>query len=201
MNKDYLTNLTFGITFLNLAIVGITALNLECTFQTVVRLGSVLCNLMMGTLLFFNKRSVSAHGPLYKPFWLLMIICNMLIVKMIDGEQPALSVASVLFVTGLVAVLFSLFSLGGSFAVTPMSSEVKTRFAYGLVRHPMYLGESVMVMACVLATRNLLSIPVFLLFVLSVVLRIREEEALLVKSEQYRLYCTSTRWRIIPFVW
>ena len=201
MNKDYLTNLTFGITFLNLAIVGITALNLECTFQTVVRLDSVLCNLMMGTLLLFNKRSVSAHGPLYKPFWLLMIICNMLIVKMIDGEQPALSVASVLFVTGLVAVLFSLFSLGGSFAVTPMSSEVKTRFAYGLVRHPMYLGESVMVMACVLATRNLLSIPVFLLFVLSVVLRIREEEALLVKSEQYRLYCTSTRWRIIPFVW
>lgn len=201
MNKDYLTNLTFGITFLNLAIVGITALNLECTFQTVVRLGSVLCNLMMGTLLLFNKRSVSAHGPLYKPFWLLMIICNMLIVKMIDGEQPALSVASFLFVTGLVAVLFSLFSLGGSFAVTPMSSEVKTRFAYGLVRHPMYLGESVMVMACVLATRNLLSIPVFLLFVLSVVLRIREEEALLVKSEQYRLYCTSTRWRIIPFVW
>ena len=201
MNRDYLTNLTFGITFLNLAIVGITALNLECTFQTVVRLGSVLCNLMMGTLLLFNKRSVSAHGPLYKPFWLLMIICNMLIVKMIDGEQPALSVASFLFVTGLVAVLFSLFSLGGSFAVTPMSSEVKTRFAYGLVRHPMYLGESVMVMACVLATRNLLSIPVFLLFVLSVVLRIREEEALLVKSEQYRLYCTSTRWRIIPFVW
>ena len=201
MNKDYLTNLTFGITFLNLAIVGITALNLECTFQTVVRLGSVLCNLMMGTLVLFNKRSVSAHGPLYKPFWLLMIICNMLIVKMIDGEQPALSVASFLFVTGLVAVLFSLFSLGGSFAVTPMSSEVKTRFAYGLVRHPMYLGESVMVMACVLATRNLLSIPVFLLFVLSVVLRIREEEALLVKSEQYRLYCTSTRWRIIPFVW
>ena len=125
----------------------------------------------------------------------------MLIVKMIDGEQPALSIASVLFVTGLVAVLFSLFSLGGSFAVTPMSSEVKTRFAYGLVRHPMYLGESVMVMACVLATRNLLSIPVFLLYVLSVVLRIREEEALLVKSEQYRLYCTSTRWRIIPFVW
>lgn len=201
MNKDYLTNLTFGITFLNLATVGITALNLECTFHTVVRLGSILCNLMMGTLLLFNKRSVSAHSPLYKPFWLMMIICNVMIVKMIDSEQPAMSVASVLFVVGLVAVLFSLFSLGGSFAVTPMSSEVKTRFAYGIVRHPMYLGEILMVLACVLATRNLLSIPVFLLFVLSVVLRIREEEALLMKSERYRLYCAGTRWRIIPFVW
>lgn len=201
MNRDYLTNLTFGITFLDLAIVGVTALKLECTFHTVVRLGSLLCNLMMGALLLFNKRSVSAHSPLYKPFWLLMIICNMLIVKMIDGGQPAVGLPSVIFVIGLVAVVFSLFSLGGSFAVTPMSSEVKTRFAYSLVRHPMYLGESMMVLACVLATRDLISIPVFLLFVLSVVLRIREEEALLVKSEQYRRYCASTRWRIIPFVW
>lgn len=201
MNKDYLTNLTFGITFLNLAIVGILALDFECTFSTVVRLGSLSCNMLMGILLLFNKKSISVHSPLYKPFWLLMIIFNIMIVKMIDISRPAVCFPSFLFVAGLVAVVFSLFSLGSSFAVTPMSSEVKTRFAYSLVRHPMYLGESLMVLSCTLATRSLWSFPIFLLFAASVVFRVREEENLLLESEQYRQYCEKTRWRIIPFIW
>ena len=201
MNRNYLTNLTFGITFLNLTIVGIMALSFEPTFMTVVRFGSMLCNLFMGLMLLFNRRSVSLHSPLYRPYWLAMIVFNALVVKMVDGECPAISVSSLIFAFGLVLVAFSLFSLGRSFAVTPMSSQVKTGFMYAFVRHPMYLGESFMVLACVFAARTYWSLLLFALFLLAMVLRIHEEERLLLNFDDYRKYCSRTPWRLLPFVW
>lgn len=200
MNKDYLSNLTFGATFLNLTIVGICSLNISGTFLTVVRLGAIICNFLMGIILILNNSSKAKYSPLYKPYWLGMIFCNILIVKMIKISYPVAHIA-LLYVIGFIIVMLSLFSLGHSFAVTPMLSKIKTHYIYRFVRHPMYLGESIMLFSCVVASETIISMLVFFLYLTNMVLRIQEEEKLLLQTDEYKGYCTKTRWKLFPYVW
>ncbi len=201
MNKSSIINLTFGITLLNLAIVGLCNIVIADTFYTVVRLGALFCNCIMGILLLINKTSTAEKSPLHEPYWLGMIICNIIIIKFISPIHPCYGVFSSLFLLGLVIVVISLFSINNSFAVTAMKSEIKTRFAYSFVRHPIYLGESIMVLSCVLAAMSWVVIPTFLLYMYFTVKRIQSEESLLLEVEAYSDYCKMTRWRLLPFVW
>lgn len=201
MNRDYLSNLIFGVTFLNLAIVGSCTLVLGYTFFIMVRLGAIMCNLIMGLALILNSSSKSKSSPLYKPYWLGMIMCNIIIVKMIDTSYPIVSISSFIFILGLVIVMLSLFSLKGSFTVTPMLSEIKTHYAYTFVRHPMYLGESIMVLSCVIAGKTPISILVFIVYLSIAIFRIQEEERLLLQMNQYKIYRLNTRWRLLPYIW
>ena len=201
MTKDHLTNIVFGITFLNLSAVGACAITFDCAFITIVRLGALLCNLLMGVLLLFSRSSVSSSSPLHHPYWLGMVLCNIAGVKMVTKEHEIIVTCSLLFVFGMLLVIASLFSLGNSFTVTPMFTRIRTRFVYSYVRHPMYLGESIMFLSCILASGSLFAFLLYLLFVVFMVLRIREEETLLSKSAAYKQYCSKTSWRLLPYVW
>ena len=201
MNKDYLSNLTFGATFLNLTMVGIYTLIFSDTFLTVVRLGAIICNFIMGVILILNNSSKAKSSPLYKPYWLGMILCNIFIVKMIENSCPAIHIASLLYAIGFIIVMLSLFSLGQSFAVTPMLSKIKTQYIYRYVRHPMYLGESMMLFSCVLASETIMSILIFFLYIANTLLRIQEEEKLLLQTDEYKEYCSKTRWKLFPYIW
>ncbi|MBP5561687.1 MAG: isoprenylcysteine carboxylmethyltransferase family protein [Muribaculaceae bacterium] len=200
-NKNYTINVAFGVTFINLAIVGLCSLFPAPTFFFAVRAGVVLCNLAMGGVLLFNNKSTSDAAPLHRPYWLGVIAANIAAVKVIDETCPLMSVHTVVFVVGLAMALASLWSLGKSFAVTPMTSTIKTRRMFSFVRHPMYLGESLMVLSCLLTSMSVVSALVLLLYAFFMVMRIGEEEKLLLKTEEYQKYCVSTPWRLIPFVW
>ena len=119
---------------------------------------------------------------------------------MIKISYPVAHIA-LLYVIGFIIVMLSLFSLGHSFAVTPMLSKIKTHYIYRFVRHPMYLGESIMLFSCVVASETIISILVFFLYLTNMVLRIQEEEKLLLQTDEYKGYCTKTRWRLFPYVW
>ncbi len=201
MSKGHFTNLVFGITFLNLVIVGLCNLSLTSSFFTMARFGALLCNLLMGIFLLFSRKSHTEATPLHRPYWLGMIVSNIFIFKMVDVSYPFFSVAAVIFVLGTLMVVVSLFSIGDSFAVTPMTSEIKTRFAYTFVRHPMYFGETLMVMACVLASSSPFSVVALLFFVYFTIRRILSEEDLLLRTSGYMDYCSHTRWRLLPFIW
>lgn len=201
MTRDYLTNLCFSITFLNLALVGICSLEMDGSFVSLVRLGAVLCNIVMGILLLGNRSATADSSPLYRPYWLGMIVSNILVVKLVDESAGLVSIPSLIFVLGVLITLLSLLSLGASFAVTPMKSKIKTRWLYALVRHPIYLGESVMLLSCVCACRSVISVVIFLIYLAITALRIREEERLLCKTEEYRIYCQNTPWRLLPYIW
>lgn len=201
MSKDYLVNLVFSFTFLNLAVVGISALSFDSTFHTMVRIGGVVCNLFMGVFLLMNKKAISDASPIHKPYWLGMIASNIAAVKLIDMNCSMFSIYSICFIVGLVIVLVSLFSMGNSFAVTPMLSRIRTSCIYSVVRHPMYLGESCMVISCILSSVTYLSLLLLIPYLFFTVMRIHEEEKLLLKSDTYKEYCASTPWRLLPFIW
>ncbi len=72
---------------------------------------------------------------------------------------------------------------------------------YGVVRHPMYAGASVMLLFTPLALGSWWGLLPAALGVLTVVLRaIDEERDLKANLEGYAEYCRKVRWRIIPFI-
>ncbi|MGN0223890.1 MAG: methyltransferase family protein [Muribaculaceae bacterium] len=201
MKRDYLINVLFGITFINLAVIGCRTIDFSATFVTALRLGAMVLNLLMAVALFSNRYSVSGPDVWRKPYWLGMIASNILVVQLVDAAHPLLSVATALLGVGLVITLFALIALGRSFAVTPMMGKIKTDKAYSLVRHPIYLGESVMVVACTLASSTPWAWAALALFALCTVLRINQEEALLRTSSTYLSYCQSTRYKLLPYIY
>lgn len=201
MNRSHFVNLLFGVTFLNLTIVGICNLTCSTTFFAMVRLSIIVFNLIMGLMLICNKNSILASSPLHRPYWLLMIVCNIVIIKLIDEFHPLVDIASVVFMIGSIILLLSLCSLRGSFAVIPMISPIKTNFLYRVVRHPMYLGESLMLLACVIASKTPISFIVFIAYLTAMILRIKEEEKLLSLNTEYESYCIKVKWRLLPNIW
>lgn len=201
MSRSHFVNLLFGVTFLNLTVVGMFHLICSNTFLAMVRLCIVLFNFVMGIMLIRNNKSILVSSPLHRPYWLLMIVCNIVVVKLIDELHPLVDIASVVFMIGTIILLFTLCSLRGSFAVVPMVSPIKTKFLYRVVRHPMYLGESLMLLACVIASKTPISFIVYVAYLATMILRIKEEEKLLSLNTEYESYCLKVTWRLLPNIW
>ena len=72
---------------------------------------------------------------------------------------------------------------------------------YGVVRHPMYLGGTLLFLAGPLLLGSVFGLYMgLLLMVLLAVRSIGEEEMLKQELEGYREYMSKVRWRILPFV-
>jgi protein-S-isoprenylcysteine O-methyltransferase Ste14 len=106
--------------------------------------------------------------------------------------------ATIPFIIGVLWTAWSLATLGKSFAILPAVRACVSRGPYRLVRHPIYLGESMMFAACIAAGGGK-SWWLFIFFAPSILARIyAEEQALMRSSEGWREYSKHVRWRIIP---
>jgi protein-S-isoprenylcysteine O-methyltransferase Ste14 len=73
---------------------------------------------------------------------------------------------------------------------------------YAIVRHPMYAGASLLILATPFALGSFLALIPALLIIAGVIVRLIEEEKFLaVHLPGYREYCRKTRFRLVPFVW
>lgn len=73
---------------------------------------------------------------------------------------------------------------------------------YGVVRHPMYAATVLLFMAMPLVLGSWMALIVFLHYPVLMILRIRNEEAVLAAGlPGYRDYMQRVKYRLIPFVW
>lgn len=80
--------------------------------------------------------------------------------------------------------------------------EVVTTGLYGIVRHPMYTATLLMFLAMPLVLGSWWACLVFTLYIPVIVRRILDEEKLLLTElKGYNEYCSSLRWRLIPYIW
>lgn len=79
---------------------------------------------------------------------------------------------------------------------------VITTGLYGIVRHPMYIATLIMFLSMPIVLGSLWSFVVTLLYIPLIVIRILDEEKLLLKElKGYDVYCQKVRWRLLPWIW
>jgi protein-S-isoprenylcysteine O-methyltransferase Ste14 len=119
------------------------------------------------------------------PLWLVLL-------------SQALVLASLVFVLWVMKTN----TFAGSTIRVEARQQVISTGPYSLVRHPMYLGSIVMLLAIPLALGSYVSLPVFALTIPFYIFRLlKEEEVLRGELVGYPEYCSHTRFRLIPFVW
>jgi protein-S-isoprenylcysteine O-methyltransferase Ste14 len=111
-----------------------------------------------------------------------------------------LIVGAVLEFAGLVLVVGAFLSLNRSFSLAPENRGIKTRGAYKLVRHPMYLGYILAEIGFVFDNVSIFNLLILTISVLFLLLRLRAEEDLLQQDQTYRTYARRTRWKLVPFI-
>ncbi len=80
--------------------------------------------------------------------------------------------------------------------------KVITTGPYNLVRHPMYAGASVLLVATPVALGSWISIPFALPVILVVVIRLLDEEKFLAANlSGYQEYRQKVRYHLIPYIW
>src|SRR5262249_53764685 len=85
---------------------------------------------------------------------------------------------------------------------TERAQQVVSTGVYGVVRHPMYLGASLMFVGGPLLLGSAWGVLVGVGLVLLVMVRIRGEEQLLMRElDGYPAYCDKVRYRLLPRVW
>jgi len=91
---------------------------------------------------------------------------------------------------------------GRTVRVEEKVQKVITTGPYSLVRHPMYTSILLMFGIMPLALGSYWGLIPLPLFILSLTLRIKDEEKMLCEElEGYKDYMQSTKYRIIPFIW
>lgn len=119
-----------------------------------------------------------------------------------------------LFVLGAAGTCTSLLTLGRSFAIFVARRELVARGPYALVRHPAYACELLMIFATATAggsldpadrvlglPRGIVAVVIAVLALLTISMRVREEERFLGGDARYRAYSERVRARLLPCVW
>jgi protein-S-isoprenylcysteine O-methyltransferase Ste14 len=103
--------------------------------------------------------------------------------------------------------LFTIWVMGvNRYASSTIRVEAEQRVIsqgpYKWVRHPMYFGVVIMMLATPLALGSYVALPFFALVIPVLVLRLLNEEQVLRRElAGYTEYCERTRFRLVPLVW
>lgn len=117
---------------------------------------------------------------------------------------PIVILANALVILGFL-IIFRVFE-ENSFAASTIKVEAEqpviSTGPYRLVRHPMYAGGALLLLATPLALGSLWGLPVAVAITLAIVVRLLDEERYLsVNLPGYDAYRREVRCRLIPMVW
>ena len=124
--------------------------------------------------------------------------------KWSEVPVPIILAADVIVVLGyfLIFLVFRENSYTSRIIDVERGQRVITTGPYAIIRHPMYLGVTLMFLATPLALGSWWAVPIFLLLPVFLIFGIRnEEEVLIHELPGYAEYCQNVKYRLTPWVW
>jgi len=140
------------------------------------------------------------------PYLLVAFQLGSLIYLLVSAPSLATGYAGILVESaGIFIGILAVFNMGiGNFNITPKNKEdayLVTTGIYKLIRHPMYFAQLVAVLPLVIDYYTFVRFAVYLLLVITLLLKINyEEEHLLVHFKGYTEYMNKTK-KLIPFIY
>jgi protein-S-isoprenylcysteine O-methyltransferase Ste14 len=154
---------------------------------------------MLAVLLILTRRPGAISATPYA--FLIGIIGTtlpLLIRPAAGSEMLAPWLTSGMMSAGLALSIFAKLALNRSFGIIAANRGVKSGGPYRFVRHPMYLGYITTQVGFLLDSFTLMNLLLYAGAWLVQIMRIREEEVILVKDDVYAAYSSKVRWRLVP---
>ena len=138
-------------------------------------------------------------------FWLLAFVTTYATLGFSAYAEPGRTLISPgvgngVAVVSMFIIVYSLLSLGRNIGFIPAQRRVVTQGAYRFVRHPIYTGTFVSLLAFVLRAFSVINCAVAAALVALLMLRGVIEERFLREDPGYAAYLQAVRWRWIPGV-
>lgn len=136
-------------------------------------------------------------------YWLLAFVTTYATLGFSAYAEPGVtlispSVGNGVAVVSVVIILYSLLSLGRNIGFVPAQRRIVTRGAYRFVRHPIYTGTFVSLLAFVLRAFSVLNLTMAVVLIALLMLRGVVEERFLREDASYAAYLRQVRWRWFP---
>lgn len=104
--------------------------------------------------------------------------------------------------TGALAVaLYALLSLRRSIGLLPANRGIRSSGAYRFARHPLYAAYTVANAGYLASNWSLRNLAICALALAAQLVRLRQEEDLLLQDPAYQAYSRETPWRLVPFLY
>jgi protein-S-isoprenylcysteine O-methyltransferase Ste14 len=106
-------------------------------------------------------------------------------------------------VIGAAVAAYAIVNLGRNFSVVPEARVLVTRGIYRVVRHPIYLAESLMILGALMGDAELAALIGTVVVIGLQIYRIRVEEQLLGRAfpASFAAFTQRTTCRLVPLVW
>lgn len=136
-------------------------------------------------------------------FWLLAFVATYGIFAYTALAQNGVRlvpsvVTNILAIVSLAVLVYARLSLGRSIGFVPANRGIVTSGAYQFVRHPIYTGIFIAILAFVLRSYALLNLSMALVFVIVIMVKSIIEERFLHDDPKYAAYLRRVRWRWVP---
>lgn len=136
-------------------------------------------------------------------FWLLAFVTTYATLGFTAYASQGVSLISPIVGNGLavmsmIILLYALLSLGRNIGFIPAQRNVVTKGAYGFVRHPIYTGTFVSLLAFLLRSYSMLNLTMAVILIALLMIRGVVEERFLREDPGYAAYLQEVRWRWFP---
>lgn len=122
------------------------------------------------------------------------------LLRPVEGAQDFLA-AQVVQTMGAALSVYGIASLNRSLGLLPANRGIQTGGAYRWVRHPLYASYTLANIGYLASNPSTANACVCVAAFSAQLVRIRQEERLLMQDPVYAEYASEARWRLLPFVY
>lgn len=187
-----------------IAATDLRAIDLHAFLSLISKLTTlVFITTLIALLIFRDKPRAKAGGLMPRAAAIAGTYLSVAIILLPPVELPnTLYLASTLLaVAGTMFAVYSALNLGQSISMMSEARRLVVRGPYAVVRHPLYLGEGVMLIGLTLQFFSISAVLILMLQCACQVIRMNNEERVLLRTfPQYKSYMAQTA-RLIPHVY
>jgi protein-S-isoprenylcysteine O-methyltransferase Ste14/uncharacterized membrane protein (UPF0127 family) len=189
-------NLFLGAIWGNLVVRNMQAWLFE---KSITSLGLLAVNTIIFTLFLTRKQSQDTSKSIAD--WgiaLATVLFSAMLRPHMSQNTLLGSISMAIQSIGMLLMLLSLISLGRSFGIVPSNRTVKSKGAFQIVRHPLYVSELIYYFGFLMGNCTHINTLLVLGIFIGQFYRASAEEKLLSQDPAYLQYCELVRFRFIP---